>query len=301
MSPTADLRDGVLIILPVLNEVENIDRMLDGIEKELHAVQYTVCIIDDGSVDGTLERIHQAQREATWPIHLIQRQKTGRGSQRGSALRAGLEWGLRHTGHTVFVEMDGDLSHRPEELARGIALVERDGWNVAIASKYVYGSITTNRPLRRRLVSRISSIAVGTVITRRIRDYSNGYRFYDRVAAEVLHAHRWKFGSPIYLTEALAIWLHSGLRVVEFPTMYVGRNEGLSKLRVVDLLKAGLAVFEIGWRYHIVGFAKQTPVSSDHTDVVPAPYRRGTELSQLASPPLDSAIASVVTDTHEPN
>ena len=57
------------------------------------------------------------------------------------------------------------LSHRPEELRPGIDLIERDLANVAIASKYVGGSQVVNRPLRRRLVSRVSSIAVGLVIS----------------------------------------------------------------------------------------------------------------------------------------
>jgi hypothetical protein len=35
----------------------------------------------------------------------------------------------------------------------------------------------------------------------------------------------------------------------------VGRGEGESKLRVVDLVKAAIAVFEIALRVHVVGFA----------------------------------------------
>ena len=270
MTPALATNRGVLIILPTLNEAANIEGMLDGIGRELASIPHTIGIIDDGSTDGTLEKILAAQAERG-TIHLIQRTKSGRGSQRGSALRVGLEWGLQHTSHTVFVEMDGDLSHRPEELGAGVRLITEAGWNVAIASKYVPGSETLNRPLRRRLVSRISSIAVGTVITRRIHDYSNGYRFYDRKAAETLRSRRWRYGSPIYLTEALAIWLKANLRIVEFPSTYVGRNEGLSKLRMIDLIKAGIAVFEIGWRYHVVGFEEdEAPVASPSTGLTPA-------------------------------
>jgi hypothetical protein len=48
-------------------------------------------------------------------------------------------------------------------------------------------------------------------------------------------------------------------RIVEFPTHYVGRNEGISKLRYWDLVKAALAIFEIAWRQRITGF-RQAPV-----------------------------------------
>jgi hypothetical protein len=49
--------------------------------------------------------------------------------------------------------------------------------------------------------------------------------------------------------------------VGEFRTVYVGRNEGVSKLRAADLIKAGVAVFEIAARYHFVGF-RPLPESS---------------------------------------
>lgn len=255
---------GVLIILPVLNEVDNIAELLDGIRRELADIPYTVCIIDDGSKDGTVEKIQAAMAVDGHHLYLIQRQKRFRGSQRGSALKTGLEWGLQHTEHGIFVEIDGDLSHRPEELKTGIRLIEEEGYNVAIASKYVPGSQVINRPLGRRLVSILSSMAVGTVITRQIKDWSNGYRFYDRATAQLLTQHKLRYGSPIYLTEVLSIWLRRGVRVVEFPTLYVGRNEGLSKLRLIDLVKAGLAVFEIGLRYHVSGFAQKAERPSDY-------------------------------------
>lgn len=247
-------KDSVLIILPVLNEVTNIVPLLERIHQELHSIHYTVCVIDDGSSDGTIHILHDIQHTQRFPIHLIQRRKTGYGSQRGSALRVGMEWGLAQTNHQVFVEMDGDLSHRPEDLKAGIRLVELEGYDVAIASKFVPGSRVINRTTGRNLVSSICSVAVRLVINSRIKDYSNGYRFYTRQSAELLTQYQIRNGSPIYLSEVLAIWLQNRLRIVEFPFTYVGRNEGLSKLRFTDLMKAAIAVFEIGWRYHFAGF-----------------------------------------------
>jgi dolichol-phosphate mannosyltransferase len=168
-----------------------------------------------------------------------------------------LLWGLENTGCEIFVEMDGDLSHRPEELPEGIGLLERGECDLAIASKYLAGSRVTNRPWGRLAVSRVCSLAVGAVIARRVRDYSNGYRFYTRAAAEAVASHEIRYASPIYLTEVLALWLAGGFRLREFPTLYIGRNEGVSKLRFVDLLKASLAVFEVSLRYHVTGFKKK--------------------------------------------
>ena len=254
-------RRGVFILLPVLNERENIAELLDRIERTLPLVSHTVCIVDDGSRDGTAEYVEERMGRPGHNLHLIRRVKTIHGSQRGSALHRALLWGLENTGWEFFVEMDGDLSHRPEELPEGIGLLERGECDLAIASKYVAGSRVTNRPWGRLAVSRVCSFAVGAVIAPRVRDYSNGYRFYTRAAAEAVATHEIRYASPIYLTEVLALWLAEGLRIREFPTTYIGRNEGVSKLRFVDLFKASLAVFEVALRYHATGFKKSGWVS----------------------------------------
>lgn len=260
-APLAADSKGVLILLPVLNERQNIAELLDRIERALGGTPHTVCVLDDGSKDGTVEYVETRMAQAGNNLHLIRRRKTSHGSERGSALHVSLLWGLAHTAHQVFAEMDGDLSHRPEELPEGIGLVARGECDIAIASKYLPGSQVTNRPWARKMVSSVCSHAVGVLITPHVRDYSNGYRFYSRRAAKLVAACRIRYASPIYLTEVLALWLRSGLRISEFQTTYVGRNEGISKLRFVDLFKAALAVFEVAFRYHVAGFEPAVPLA----------------------------------------
>ena len=245
---------GVFILLPVLNEIANIGPLLDRIEAALNGVRFTVGILDDGSTDGTIEYVQKRKEQPGQSIHLICRKKTLRASQRGGALRTLMLWGLEHTTHEIFIEMDGDLSHRPEELRDGIRMLTEDRCDIAIASKYVPGSAVINRPWGRLMVSKICSYAVRTLLSAKVRDYSNGYRFYTRAAARLAASHAYRYGSPIYLSEILALWMRSGLRVGEFKTVYVGRNEGVSKLRMADLFKAGIAVFEIANRFHFAGF-----------------------------------------------
>jgi hypothetical protein len=84
--------------------------------------------------------------------------------------------------------------------------------------------------------------------------------------------HQIRYTSPIYLSEVLALWLRHGMRTTEFPTLYIGRNEGLSKLRIRDLVKAALGSFEIAARYHITGFvARKSAVSAVAPDALNAP------------------------------
>ena len=243
-----------LIILPVLNEVNNIIELTERIRSEMNGLKYIICYIDDGSTDGTFEIINDFMIDGYDDIFLLSGKKLKYGCQRGGALKRGLDWGLENTTCKIFIEMDGDLSHRPEELRTGIDFVESGKCDIAIASKYLPESRILNRSLGRNLVSLISTIAMRLVITHKIKDYSNGLRFYSQNAAHIISQHVIKYHSPIYLSEVLGIWLRNGMKVIEFPTIYVGRHEDLSKVKWIDLAKAGIAAFEISWRYHFSGF-----------------------------------------------
>jgi len=250
------------VLLPVLNEEHCIDELLREITANVPGQRVVTCVVDDGSRDRTVEIVTRYRDQHPGRVHLIQRVKTSHGSVRGGALYTAMMWGLEHTDADVFVEMDGDLSHRPEELHTGIALV-RDRCDVVIASKYLPGSRVTNRPMGRNIVSRVCSFMVRGVIGANLSDYSNGYRFYGRAAAQMIADTRIRYTSPIYLTEALSIWISKNARIGEYPTTYIGRGEGESKLRLTDLVKAALAVFEIAARLHVFGFTPAPrPVSS---------------------------------------
>jgi hypothetical protein len=110
------------------------------------------------------------------------------------------------------------------------------------------------RSAHRTIISRICNFAARIVIRRDLHDFSNGYRFFNRAAAELPARYAIRYGSPVYLTEVMAIWMEHGLKVVEIPGQYVGRDQGLSKVRLVDYIKAALGVVEIAIRFHVTGF-----------------------------------------------
>jgi dolichol-phosphate mannosyltransferase len=260
-APEIPQQDRICILLPVLNEAENIEPLLSDIDSVLKTRDYEVCVLDDGSRDGTLDILARLMSVPGHHLHLIRRQKTLRGSQRGGALKTTLDWALSDPKVAILVEMDGDRSHRPEELMVGLDHLERGRYDVVIASKYLEGSSVTDRPWGRRMVSLVCNMAVRALLSRDLTDYSNGFRFYRRNAAEAIAATSIRYTSPIYLTEVVAIWLSRGFKIGEYPTHYVGRNEGVSKLRLIDLAKASLAIFEVATRLHLRGFA---PVKATH-------------------------------------
>ncbi len=239
---------GVFVLLPILNEADCIEELLTRLDSVLAPHPFLIGILDDGSTDGTVDLVERWMSAHPGKVHLIRSRKTAPGCQRGAALNRLMRWGLENTPHSILLEMDGDLSHLPEEIPEGLRRIE-NGAEVVIASKYLSGSREVECHLMRRIVSGINTRAATWLLDRRITDYSNGFRFYTRRAAELLAAARIQNTGPVYLTEVLSFWLGQGLRIEEFASVYVGRKTGTSKVILSDVVRAGIAFLKIAARH----------------------------------------------------
>lgn len=244
----------ILINIPILNEVDNIRALTERVQKQVAGKDYTLLYVDDGSTDGTLEIIGELQ-ERDPKIQVLHRTKTRAGCQRGGALFDGMVWGLENTTHDIFVEMDGDLSHLPEELPIGIALMQRPDVDFVIGSKYLSTSATREREFWRQIMSKVMNFTVRIMMQKEISDYSNGYRFYSRDVARSIAARKIRYTSPIYLSEVLAIVLTDNFQIAEYSSTYLGRIQGSSKVKLADIVEGGMALLDISYRYHVGRFA----------------------------------------------
>jgi dolichol-phosphate mannosyltransferase len=236
---------GVAVCVPVLDDREGIAAVLPRLEKTLAGIPHTVVVVDDGSRDGTREWLEQwrAQRSN---CHPILRERTRPGCLRGGATRAGLLWLLDNTRHEVFVDLDADGAHRPEEIEAALAhLRAHPECDVIVASKYVRGSRVTGRKWSRRAGSRVYNGLLRATLDRSLKDYSNSYRFYRRHAAELVARANTRYETPVFLIEMVATWLSSGLRIDELPTLYEERGGGNSKVSWRDALTGFMGASDV--------------------------------------------------------
>lgn len=242
----SDIDVGVCI--PVLNDRVGLEALFEDIASTFAGGRYTVCVVDDGSTDGTRELVEERARTDT-RIVLLKRRKSGPGCRRGGASRAGLEWLLANTSHAFHADVDADGAHRPEEVVRGAEAAAAQAADVVIASKYVPGAVVRGRPLLRRVGSRAYNLMLRGLMDWRIHDYSNTFRIYRRRAAEMLPRFAPVYDTPVYLVEMVAIWLSHGLRIVEIPTTYCERRSGTSKVVPGDFLRGAAGAVHVGLAY----------------------------------------------------
>jgi dolichol-phosphate mannosyltransferase len=231
-----------LIVLPSYNERLNIVELTDAI-LDVDAGN-EVCIVDDSSPDGTAAAVEEAKASRPrWAdrVHMIVRDKK---DGRGGAVRAGFEWGLARQRYDAFVEMDCDFSHDPRVLPDGLALLQ-SGCDVVIGSRYPNGTVE-NTPFNRRALSRLSNVLARILISRKVDDYTTGYRFYRPAIVKELLGYEMKNRGYIYLSETISHVLRAGHKVGSFPICYRNRERGVSNTSIAEVWSSLRGIVSIG-------------------------------------------------------
>ena len=232
-----------LVVLPSYNESENIVNLIADIFKLYQDIN--VCVVDDNSPDKTYELVQKYKDTLTNSnrLHLILRKKK---DGRGGAVRDGIFWGIGN-GYDCFIEMDCDFSHHPDSIAKGISLLKE--YDVVLGSRYPDGEII-GWPLKRRIFSFFANLIARFLISWKISDYTNGFRFYNLKAAKVIVQNPQVHKGYIFLSETLSYFLKNKLRVACFPIRFVNRVRGESNTSFKEIGNALLGIFQIAWSHH---------------------------------------------------
>jgi dolichol-phosphate mannosyltransferase len=227
--------DGVLVVLPTFNEVQNLERVVAGVRQLGH----DVLIVDDASPDGTgqlADRLAAADKG----VRVLHRaRKLGLGSAYEDAFRIGLADGAQ-----LLVEMDADGSHLPENLD-GIVEAARRSGGLAIGSRYVSGGSIVGWPLQRWLLSWGANVYCRLLLGLPTRDCTSGYRCYTRDLVNRIGLD--DVVSQGYSFQIEMVWRarRLGYSVVEVPIRFEDRVAGASKVSRGEVRRALLTVLRL--------------------------------------------------------
>lgn len=246
-----DLSSDSIIIIPTYNELGNIEKMVRkvfSLSKPFHLL-----IIDDGSPDGTAQKVKALQVEFPDSLFLIERSgKQGL----GTAYIAGFKWALQRHYQFVF-EMDCDFSHNPDDLLRLYKACAENGNDLAIGSRYVNGGGFVNWPQDRIWISRIASWYANIITWICIRDTTAGFICYKRTVLETIDLDKIRFVGYAFQIEMKFAARKLGFKIVEIPIIFTERVEGVSKMSK-NIIKEGiLGVLKIQWYSFFNSYRKQ--------------------------------------------
>lgn len=98
--------EGVSVVVPVYRSGATVAVLVERIRASLAGIQHEVILVDDGSDDGTWDRVLEAASEAVIGVRL------GRNAGQHNATLAG----IRHARYPVTVTIDDDLQQPPEAI-----------------------------------------------------------------------------------------------------------------------------------------------------------------------------------------
>lgn len=222
------------IVIPTLNEKENIGRLISTIESSVK-LPHEIIIVDDDSKDGTVDLITRLQRKMGAKLRLIRRKERGLG---GAILT-----GLKAARGEFIATMDADLSHYPSDI--GGMLRALDGHDVVVGSRYLKGSRVKKISFHRLIISKGANILTRLLLGLTPSDLTNNFRIYRKSALSKIDLAGITNTSFSCLVEILYLLRRKGASFTEYPIRFGEREGGLSKLSYGQYIKFAETVFRL--------------------------------------------------------
>lgn len=225
-----------LVIIPTYNEIENIEAIIRKVFSLPEP--FDVLIVDDGSPDGTAQKVKDLQKEFTSQLHILERKgKLGL----GTAYIHGFKWAISKGFNYIF-EMDADFSHNPEDLVRLYYACSREGADIAVGSRYIKGVNVVNWPMERVLMSYFAGVYVRFITGMPVMDPTAGFVCYKREVLEGMELDKIQFIGYAFQIEMKFTAFKFGYKITEVPIIFTDRTLGTSKMSSKIFKEAVLGV-----------------------------------------------------------
>jgi len=150
----------ISIVVPVYNESESIKLLINEIFSimESHKIQFELIIVNDGSVDNTMNVLEKLSVEIKQLIVVNLRKNYGQ----TAALAAGFDY----SNGEIIVTLDGDLQNDPRDIPKLITNLN-EGYDLICGWRFQ----RKDKLLNRRIPSKIANRLIGNVTGIHLHDY----------------------------------------------------------------------------------------------------------------------------------
>ncbi|OIN92902.1 MAG: glycosyl transferase [Anaerolineae bacterium CG1_02_58_13] len=214
------------VIIPVYNEVENIEEILKRVKATKRAAE--IIVVDDGSQDGTRDLLKKLDGKGR--VRVILREKN---QGKGAAIRTGLD---AAAGDILLIQ-DADLEYDPRDYPALLQPLEEGLADVVYGSRFLGGPRRATmfwHMIANKMLTFMTNILYDTILS----DMETGYKVFRREVVDgmKLRSKRFDF-EPEFTAKALKRKYH----IYEVPISFNPRDYSQGK-------KIGLKdAFEAVW------------------------------------------------------
>jgi dolichol-phosphate mannosyltransferase len=224
-SPEHLVRLGV--VTPLANEEHTIDELIDRTLAQLSPEDRFFCVLDNVSKDGTRRRVEERGRQDPRVVLVWAPENRCVVDAYFAGYRAAVAADCRW-----ILEMDGGLSHRPEQIPQYIAAMEQ-GYDFAAGSRFAPGGAHHGNYFR-FLISKGGTVLSNLILGTRMHDMCSGFECFTNEAMKHILAAGVKSRANFFQTE-IRYMLHDW-KWIEIPIVYDNPSPGVGKRQIVDAL-----------------------------------------------------------------
>lgn len=215
-----------LLVIPTFNESESIGEILTS----LKSVDCDVLVIDDGSPDGTANKVRDLG------VEVIERAgKQGL----GSAYRTGFSIAIDR-GYTYIIQMDADGSHQVKDLEKMMEWI--GSADLLIGSRWVKDGGIANWSKFRQYLSRSANNYANAMLSLGIKDATSGFRIYTSTLLKKMEISSIKSEGYCFQIEMTRRALVHRGSIAEIPITFIERAHGKSKMSFAIAFEAVLRI-----------------------------------------------------------
>ena len=230
-----------IILIPTFNEGESIVGLLQQLEKfrERERIPLDLLLIDDNSPDGTADIVDNLK--LSW-VQILRRPKK---SGLGAAYRSGFAQVMASNTYSHVITMDGDGSHRVEDLKSMIAAI-KPGKSIVLGTRWISGGGVVNWPKSRQFLSKTGTRYAKFALKMESNDLTGGYRIYSSELLNALNLKDMKATGYCFQIEMAMAADLAGAVATEVPITFVERVDGVSKMTKAIVIEALLQITRWG-------------------------------------------------------
>lgn len=210
----------IFVVIPLCNEKKHVTDVL----KEIVKFNFPVIVVDDGSKDGSGEKVKELKnKNITLLTHKINLGK-------GATMKTGADFAFSK-GADAVIFMDSDGQHKTEDLPRFLSSLDSRKYEI------IYGSrnLSMGVPLVRYLGNKFASVVCRFLYGNYVSDALCGFRAITKKAYEKI---KWESAGYGVEVEMIARAGKHKLAYTEVPveTVYIDGVKGVTLLDAFDIL-----------------------------------------------------------------
>lgn len=211
------------VVIPFFNEEKIASDTIGRVSAylDLKGNSWEVIAVDDGSTDRTMSVLKETALKEPRLKVLVNDRNRGKGfSVRRGALEAS---------GTYLLFTDADLATPIKEVDLLLKALD-EGFDIAIGSRALRGSIVQNQPFKRYLSGRLFNLLVRMLLFGDFKDTQCGFKCFKKKAGQWVFSNQ-KLEGLCFDVELLYLAKRQGLKVAEVPIMWQDRSE--SRIRLI--------------------------------------------------------------------